>query len=101
MAFFDQHGSGYLGWAWDTYNCNSFPALISAYDGTPTQFGVGLRDHLASVAGASLSSPVPTTTTTSTLTRGARRGLGGSTRSASAHPARRVRASTTSIARRT
>src|SRR5205807_7280911 len=51
MAFFDQHASGYLAWAWDTYNCNSFPALISAYDGTPTQFGAGLRNHLAALAG--------------------------------------------------
>src|SRR5579875_1473291 len=36
MAWFDQHGISYLGWAWDTYDCSSFPALISNYNGTPT-----------------------------------------------------------------
>ena len=49
MNWADQNGVGYLGWAWDTYDCSSFPSLISDYDGTPTQLGVGLRDHLVSI----------------------------------------------------
>jgi len=46
MTWLDQHGIAYLGWTWNTWPCNSGPALIAAYDGTPTAFGVGLRDHL-------------------------------------------------------
>jgi hypothetical protein len=47
MSWFDQHDIGYLGWAWNTYNCSSFPSLISNYDGTPTAYGQGLKNHLA------------------------------------------------------
>ncbi|GCE23368.1 cellulase family glycosylhydrolase [Dictyobacter kobayashii] len=46
MNWADQNGVGYLGWAWDTYDCSSFPSLISDYNGTPTAFGVGFKDHL-------------------------------------------------------
>lgn len=44
----DAHGTGYLGWGGDTYSCGGFPALISNYRRTPTAFGVGLKNHLAS-----------------------------------------------------
>ncbi|MER7518394.1 cellulase family glycosylhydrolase [Streptomyces sp. NPDC126499] len=46
MKWFDDRGLSYLGWTWNTWNCASGPALISSYDGTPTAFGIGLRDHL-------------------------------------------------------
>jgi len=51
MSFADAHALGYLGWTWDAvspggWQCGSGPALIESYDGTPTHFGVGLRDHL-------------------------------------------------------
>jgi hypothetical protein len=51
MTFADRLGIGYLGWAWDAtapggWDCAKGPALITSYDGTPTPFGVGLRDHL-------------------------------------------------------
>ncbi|WP_181446717.1 cellulase family glycosylhydrolase [Streptomyces sp. NTH33] len=46
MKWFDDRGLSYLGWTWNTWDCSSGPSLISAYDGTPTAFGVGLRDHL-------------------------------------------------------
>jgi endoglucanase len=63
MAFADRHGVGYLGWAWDatapgSWNCSSGPALITAYDGSPTAYGVGLRDHLRALGPAS-SAAVP------------------------------------------
>ncbi|MBA3943379.1 MAG: cellulase family glycosylhydrolase [Herpetosiphonaceae bacterium] len=51
MSWLDAHSASYLGWAWDVQDCSGFPALISDYNGTPTNFGVGLRDHLASLAG--------------------------------------------------
>lgn len=46
MAWADAHGVSYLGWTWNPWNCNDGPALISDWNGTPTPFGVGLRDHL-------------------------------------------------------
>ncbi|WP_155057450.1 cellulase family glycosylhydrolase [Streptomyces blattellae] len=46
MKWFDDRGLSYLGWTWNTWNCGSGPALISSYDGTPTSYGIGLRDHL-------------------------------------------------------
>ncbi|MFI6087844.1 glycoside hydrolase family 5 protein [Streptomyces sp. NPDC051218] len=51
MKWLDAHQASYLGWTWNTWNCASGPALISSYDGTPTAFGAGLRDHLAALAG--------------------------------------------------
>jgi len=62
MSFADHQGIGYLGWAWDAtkpggWNCSQGPALITSYDGTPTPYGIGLRDHLRQLpapAGAAL-----------------------------------------------
>jgi endoglucanase len=51
MPWADAHGISYLGWTWDTWDCRNGPALISAYDGTPTPFGAGFRAHLASLNG--------------------------------------------------
>jgi hypothetical protein len=50
MRFADHHGISYLGWAWDTHGCGSFPALISDYSGVPTPYGKGLMAHLAGLA---------------------------------------------------
>jgi len=49
MSWADSKGIGYLGWAWNAQNCNTFPALITNVDGTPTGFGQGLKDHLATM----------------------------------------------------
>lgn len=48
MAWADaqQPRISYLGWTWNTWDCKDGPALITDYNGTPTQFGIGLRDHL-------------------------------------------------------
>ncbi len=53
MPWADRHGISYLGWAWDTHGgwiCRSGPTLIRDYDGTPTAFGRGFRDHLRALA---------------------------------------------------
>ncbi|MHC0428934.1 cellulase family glycosylhydrolase [Streptomyces sp. O3] len=50
MRWFDDRGLSYLGWTWNTWDCSAGPALISDYDGTPTPYGVGLRDHLRALA---------------------------------------------------
>ena len=64
MPWADAHGVSYLGWAWNSdFNCNSGPGLVSDYNGTPTGFGAGLRDHLAAVAGGQVfQGPVITAT---------------------------------------
>jgi endoglucanase len=49
MSWADRHHVSYLAWAWDTHGgwtCRSGPSLITAYDGTPTAFGIGFRNHL-------------------------------------------------------
>jgi len=51
MKWFDSHGLSYLGWTWNTWDCSTGPSLISSYDGTPTAFGTGLRDHLRALNG--------------------------------------------------
>ena len=40
---------GYWGWDWSTYDCASEPALLKDSFGTPTQYGVGLRNRLLSI----------------------------------------------------
>jgi hypothetical protein len=52
LTWADAHGVSYLGWTWDTWDCSSGPALITDYNGTPTAFGAGLKNHLATLAGA-------------------------------------------------
>lgn len=51
MRWLDERGVGYLAWAWAAHGCATFPSLISSYDGTPTEYGAGVRDHLRSRAG--------------------------------------------------
>ena len=46
FAFADPLGISYLGWAWNTDNCSTFPALISTYAGLPTAFGQAFMTHL-------------------------------------------------------
>jgi len=55
MRFADAHGIGYLGWAWDAvssggWSCDGGPSLITNYDGAPTAYGVGFRNHFRSLA---------------------------------------------------
>ncbi len=46
MNWADANDVSYLGWTWNTFNCESGPALISNTEGTPTAFGQGLLDRL-------------------------------------------------------
>ena len=66
MAWLDAHNGNYLGWAWNTFDCGGFPALIVDYSGTPTAFGIGLRDHLAALTA---STPTPTATSPAVASR--------------------------------
>jgi hypothetical protein len=55
MAWADGHGVGYLPWSWNSggdWTCGGGPTLISDYSGSPTPFGVGVRDHLVALAAA-------------------------------------------------
>ncbi|MEU5279091.1 cellulose binding domain-containing protein [Streptomyces asoensis] len=51
MKWFDDRGLSYLGWTWNAWDCSTGPSLITAYDGTPTAYGTGLRDHLRALDG--------------------------------------------------
>ncbi len=51
MRFADDHGIGYLAWAWDAtspggWSCGGGPSLITSYAGTPTPYGAAYRAHL-------------------------------------------------------
>jgi endoglucanase len=53
MRWADRHRVSYIGWTWDAHggwSCRSGPSLISGYDGAPTPFGRGFRDHLRTLA---------------------------------------------------
>jgi hypothetical protein len=50
MNWLDEHRIGYLAWTWNTWDCSHGPALITHYDGTPTAFGAGFREHLRALA---------------------------------------------------
>jgi endoglucanase len=49
MSWADARGVSYLAWGWVTSPCAGEPALISDYDGTPTTYGAGFRDHVRSL----------------------------------------------------
>lgn len=55
MRFADRRRISYLGWTWNAvapgaWTCRGGPSLIEDFDGTPTGFGVGFRDHLRALA---------------------------------------------------
>src|SRR2546429_1176666 len=75
MPWADSRGIGYLAWTWDTWG--TCEALISNYNGTPTNYGSGLKAHLATLAPPAPSptpppppapSPLPTNTGSATMT---------------------------------
>jgi endoglucanase len=49
MRFDDAHGVGYAGWAWDAYGdgwkCSGGQAMITDWEGTPSPYGTGFRNH--------------------------------------------------------
>ena len=56
MRWADDHGVSYLAWTWNatrfgTWSCGAGPALIYDFNGKPTPYGRGLRDHLRGLAG--------------------------------------------------
>jgi endoglucanase len=50
MTWADAHQVGYLGWTWNNWDCSTGPALVTDWTGTPTPYGVGLRNRLATVS---------------------------------------------------
>jgi endoglucanase len=51
LPWADQHGLSYTAWTWNNWPDCSNPVLITKYDGTPSGYGIGYRDHLRSLAG--------------------------------------------------
>lgn len=61
MNWADRHGISYLAWTWDAGNgwkCKESTALIKNYEGEPTRYGVGFRNHLWDLA-TDLATPGP------------------------------------------
>jgi endoglucanase len=55
LPWADEHDVSYMAWAWFVGGCSSYPSLISNYSGTPTNYGIGYRNHLV----ATFPEPVP------------------------------------------
>jgi hypothetical protein len=56
MGWADASGVSYLAWSWSLEPCGSpgpsysaGPSLISDWQGTPTAYGQGFKDHLGSL----------------------------------------------------
>jgi len=49
MTWADTQSISYLGWTWNTWDCGSGPSLIVSFNGTATNYGLGLKNHLAIV----------------------------------------------------
>jgi endoglucanase len=47
LPWMDSANVSYVAWVWNTADCAATPALITNYDGTPSGFGVGYKNHLA------------------------------------------------------
>ena len=48
MSWADAHGVSYVAWGWIVGSCAGEPSLITNYNGTPSKYGVGVRNHLLS-----------------------------------------------------
>jgi endoglucanase len=46
MNWADANDISYLGWTWNTFDCETGPALIANTEGVPTAFGQGLFERL-------------------------------------------------------
>jgi hypothetical protein len=46
MQWLDSKHSSYLAWSWNTWSCSGGPGLISSYNGTPTNYGMGYLLHI-------------------------------------------------------
>jgi endoglucanase len=52
MKWADRHGVSYLAWTWDAggrWTCQEGTALIDSYEGHPTPYGIGFRNHLRKI----------------------------------------------------
>jgi hypothetical protein len=65
LPWADSHGVSYTLWAWVVSDCAAEPSLITNYSGTPSAYGVGLKNHLAGINPSPSPSPTPTTTSPS------------------------------------
>jgi endoglucanase len=49
-TWLDARSTSYLAWAWNAdFSCTAGPGLITSYDGAPTGYGAGYRQHLRSL----------------------------------------------------
>jgi len=47
MNWMDSKGLHYLAWTWNTWDCDTGPALITSYSGAATGFGQAYKAHIA------------------------------------------------------
>lgn len=54
MQWADSNKLSYLGWTWNNWDCSQGPSLITDYTGNPTNYGMGLKNHLAQLSNSTL-----------------------------------------------
>jgi len=67
MDWLDAHGDSYIGWSWNVGDCRTFPSLINDYNGDPSPFGDGLKQHLINAAVATNTPSAVATNTPSAV----------------------------------
>jgi len=50
MNYADANGIGFLAWAWLPADCAKDPSIIHDFEGTATDYGIGLQTHLNNLA---------------------------------------------------
>jgi cellulase (glycosyl hydrolase family 5)/IPT/TIG domain-containing protein/putative Ig domain-containing protein len=49
MNWADQHGVQYMTWVWRVAGCAQAPSLITDYNGTPNNYGAGIKAHFIAI----------------------------------------------------
>ncbi len=60
MPWADRNGISYLAWAWTAgpeWSCKEGPSLIKEYGGSPTNYGIGFREHLRELTRTAKATP--------------------------------------------
>lgn len=63
LAWADSRGISSTPWTWNVWDCRQGPSLIADYNGTPTGFGIAVKERFQALASAERTAPAPTPTT--------------------------------------
>jgi hypothetical protein len=70
MGWLDQQGQNYVAWHWwptSAVPCSNFPLITDYSSGSPSGYGIGIRDHLLQVNGDRPAAAPPSFSTTANV----------------------------------